>query len=236
MNLLYLDIETIPAGEESHAKLKYLYERKKKKHTERYAGDDDAEEFMTLEEFIDKTGTDGSFGRIVCIGYALNNSPAEILSGTEERMLERFWEIASSVDLFVGHNIRDFDLPFIMQRSMVLGVKPSWVRFEEPGIPKYKMNKFLDFARYKSAPIFDIMWEWNHWKDKWDNKTIEHVAMAMDIETPKQGIDGSQVFEFYKKGKLDEIMEYCKRDVETNRAVYKRMTFESAPTRETLPF
>jgi predicted PolB exonuclease-like 3'-5' exonuclease len=39
------------------------------------------------------------------------------------------------------------------------------------------------------------------------------------------GIDGSQVFDFYKAGKLSGIADYCKRDVETTRAVYKRMTF-----------
>lgn len=234
MNKLYFDIETIPASEESEEKLRYLYERKKAKHDNRMEEGDD--EFMSFGDFFDKTGTDGSFGRLVCIGYALNDKPAEALSGDERDQLRKFWEIVANVDLFIGHNVRDFDLPFIMQRSMILGVKPTWVRFEEPGVSKYKMTKFLDFARYRSAPIFDIMWEWNHWKDKWDNKTIEHIAIAMGIPTPKQGIDGSQVYEFYKKGKEKEIIEYCKRDVETNRAVYKRMTFEGVSDVEGEPF
>lgn len=234
MNKLYFDIETIPAGEESLEKLRYLYERKKGKYEDRMEEGDD--EFMSFEEFFDKTGTDGSFGRIVCIGYALNDKPAEALSGDERELLKKFWDLAANVDLFIGHNVRDFDLPFIMQRSIVLGVKPSWVRFEEPGVPKYKMNKFLDFARYRSCPIFDIMWEWNHWRDKWENKTIEHVALALGIPTPKDGIDGSRVYEFYKNGKVKEIVDYCKRDVETNRAVYKRLTFESLPSEERTPF
>lgn len=39
-------------------------------------------------------------------------------------------------------------------------------------------------------------------------------------------MDGSEVWEYFKKGKIKEICEYCKRDVEVNREVYKRMVFE----------
>jgi hypothetical protein len=64
---------------------------------------------------------------------------------------------------------------------------------------------------------------------KWSNNTagLEHLALALGIPTPKDGIDGSQVWDFYKAGKTNEILEYCKRDVETTRAVYKKMIFES---------
>src|SRR5579872_854778 len=131
MKRLYLDIETIPAGEDKLEQLKYLYEKKKGKFKKKKT--EDSEEFITFEEFVEKTGTDGAFGRIVCIGYAIDDKPAEALEGDEREMLEKFWSIAANADLFIGHNIRDFDLPFIVQRSMVLGVKPTWIRFEEPG-------------------------------------------------------------------------------------------------------
>ena len=71
--------------------------------------------------------------------------------------------------------------------------------------------------------------------DKWSNKGLEHLALAMGIPTPKEGIDGSQVNEFFKKGKTKEICEYCVRDVETVREIYKRMTFESIDSKN-LPF
>jgi predicted PolB exonuclease-like 3'-5' exonuclease len=34
------------------------------------------------------------------------------------------------------------------------------------------------------------------------------------------------VFEKYKAGKLNEVAEYCRKDVEATRQVYKRMTFQ----------
>ncbi|MBX4199231.1 ribonuclease H-like domain-containing protein [Candidatus Parcubacteria bacterium] len=234
MNKLFFDIETLPAPESAESTLKYLYERKVGK-----IPDDSERKVETFQEFADKTSFDGAFGRIFCIAYAMNDDPIECLSNgeNEKEVVQKFWEIAGRADLIIGHNIRDFDLPFIMQRSVILGVKPSWNKFVEPGKKPWDMVKFLDFARYKNAPIFDTMWEWSNWVDKWSNKGIEHLALAMGIPTPKgEGIDGSQVNEFYKAGKGKDICEYCKRDVETVRQVYKRITFESLPSTESAPF
>jgi 3'-5' exonuclease len=232
-NKLFFDIETLPAPESSREKLEYLYNRKMSK----VDPESDMAQ-MTFEEFFDKSGVDGTYGRICCIGYALNDEPVQVLSGPEDEkaMVEKFWELAGRCDQFVGHNIRDFDLPFIMQRSVILGVKPTWNKFQTPGQKPWEMKMFLDFARYKNSPIFDTMWEWSNWVDKWSNKTIEHIALAMGIPTPKEGIDGSQVNKFYLEGKLKEICEYCMRDVETTRAVYKRMIFENLPNTESAPF
>ncbi|MBX4195510.1 ribonuclease H-like domain-containing protein [Candidatus Parcubacteria bacterium] len=235
MNKLYFDIETIPAPESAEKTLRYLYERKQKKHKER----DGEEEFMTFEEFFEQTSFDGTYGRICTIAYALNNEPVQSFSGDETEMVRKFWEVAGRADLFVGHNIRDFDLPFIMQRSVILGVRPSWDKYLTLGVSKFRLPagvKYLDFARYMNLPIFDTQWEWNNWREKWSNKTIEHISLALGIPTPKDGIDGSEVWKFYKEGKVKEICEYCMRDVETVRAVYKRMTFEDLPNTESAPF
>jgi predicted PolB exonuclease-like 3'-5' exonuclease len=227
---LYFDIETIPAGEEWGEKLGYLHERYLKKQKDRGRAEEDINSY---EEFLDETGFDGAFGRIICIAYALDDEPLQVLSGDEKKMLEDFWNISANIDMFVGHNVRDFDLPFILQRSTILGVKPTWQLYEDPGVPKYKVNKFLDMARYRSCPIFDTQWEWSRWVDKYKNKTLEHIALAMGIPTPKEGIDGSEVYNFYKAGKIKEICDYCIRDVDTTRRVYKRMTFQG---QENLPF
>ena len=42
---------------------------------------------------------------------------------------------------------------------------------------------------------------------------------------PKETLDGSKVYPYYRAGKLAEIYEYCKRDVDTARQVYRRLTF-----------
>jgi len=112
-------------------------------------------------------------------------------------MLEKFWEIVDSISMlsvsgqwkdygvqFIGHNVMDFDLRFIYQRSIINKIKPAYD---------------LPFVRYRSYPIYDTMKEWT----KWSNSSIglEHIVLALGIPTPKDGIDGSQVYEFYKKVK-----------------------------------
>lgn len=221
MRRLYLDIETLPADDEKHKTLKFLFEKKKAKKNKKENCDDHAD----FEQYLLNTSFDGSFGRILCIAYAIDDQPVEVLDGSEneKEMLQKFWEMVKSISIpaanpnwpdygvqFVGHNVMDFDLRFIYQRSIVNRVKPAYD---------------LNFARYRSYPIFDTMREWVRWANS--NVGLEHVALALGIPTSKDGIDGSQVYEFYKAGKTKEICEYCKRDVECTREVYKRMNFLS---------
>lgn len=229
MDKLFFDIETIPAPEGSMEVLRYLYNKKISK-----LEPESDKAVDSFEKFVEKTSFDGAYGSVCCIAFAINDKPAEYISGDEKQMISKFWEIAGRSDLIIGHNIRDFDLPFIMQRSAILNVKPTWNKFEEPGKKPWDMVKFLSFARYKNAPIFDTMHEWDNWSG--NKKSLEHLCLAMGIPTPKEGIDGSQVAEYYKAGKIKEICEYCARDVEATRSVYKRMTFEGLASTTTLPF
>lgn len=231
MNILYLDIETLPADESSYETLKFLYERKLEKRAKRREMSEEViveeESKNGFEDYIKGTSFDGGFGRILCIAYGVNDDPIRVICNpeNEKKTLEDFWFVAKQCDLFVGHNVMDFDMRFILQRSIVLGVKPSWQRFgkKEWNNPD---QKYLSFARYQHMPIFDTMHEWAAWGgSRGGGIGLEHVALALGIPSPKDGIDGSQVFEFYKAGKVNEICEYCKRDVDTTRAVYKRMVF-----------
>lgn len=232
MKKLFFDIETIPAGNESREALEYLYERKigKKMKDKNCTRDEAVLELGDLEKFIDMTGLDGAFGRIACLAYAVNDDATRVLSNPsgdvagEKKLLEDFWFIAAQCDLFVGHNIIDFDLRFILQRSIILAVKPTWNRFKDPNVKPWDVHNYLSFARYSNHPIFDTMMEWSNWGNQ--KSGLEHVALSLGIPTPKEGIDGSEVAKFYAAGKIKDICDYCMRDVETTRAVYKRMVFE----------
>ncbi|MDQ1284325.1 MAG: pol exo2 protein [Patescibacteria group bacterium] len=214
MRKLFLDIETLPASEENHEKLKVIHSKREEKRDKK----------VDFEQYLLGTSFDGAFGRILCISYAIDNDPAEVLSaedGGEKEMLAQFWKIVKSISKeayntqypdygvqFIGHNVMDFDLRFIYQRSIVNGVKPAYD---------------LNFARYRSYPIYDTMKEWVKWANM--NVGLETLCLALGIPTPKDGIDGSQVWNFYQAGKAKEICDYCKRDVEATRAVYQKMTF-----------
>lgn len=197
-----LDIETIPAEEakreeiESDLAARTSLKRLKPESTE--------------DAFL-KTALDGNYGRILCLAYLKKPgmTKAEVLTGEEADILARFWELARDVNLFIGHNIIDFDMRFIYKRSVIHGIKPS---------------QWLSFARYRSNPMYDTMYEWEKWAFGAKIK-LDELAKVLGLKTSKQGIDGSQVYPNFLKGNVDKIYSYCKADVDLTQQVYERLQF-----------
>lgn len=201
---LFLDIETLPVSGEQLSIVKEFYEESRKKRARDFKYTE-----TNFDTYMRNTSFQGEFGRIFCIGYAVDNQPAESLSGDEKGILQKFWGIAKDADLFIGHNILDFDLRFIYKRSIIHNIRPS---------------RDLSFARYRSEPIFDTMKEWEKWGAQ--GASLHRLSISLGIASPKEeGIDGSQVYDYYLAGKHQEIIEYCKRDVEATRAIYKKIAF-----------
>jgi hypothetical protein len=201
MKKMFLDIETLPAEENMREIVRDIYERKLRKN----------KNLGTFEEYLEGTGLDGSFGRICCLSYAINDGPVACLADGEKAILQKFWQEARDVSLFVGFNVMDFDLRFIYQRSIILRVRPT---------------QELSFARYRNQPIYDVMHEWSRWSGL-GRTSLHGLAKALNLPSPKEGeIEGRLVAQAYADGRIKEIGEYCNRDVETTRLVYKRMLFE----------
>ena len=200
-NKLFLDIETLPADKDKHELLREIHQKKT----------EDGKKVKEFEDFVSQTTFDGAFGRIACISYAVNNELPQSLSGNEKEILEKFWEVAKNIDIFVGFNIMDFDLRFIYQRSILLGVKPT---------------KELIFARYRNNPIYDVMREWVKWNMQ-AFITLDVLAKALGIPSSKGGeVEGKNVAKAFEDGRIQEICEYCEKDVVVTRSIYKKMTFE----------
>jgi predicted PolB exonuclease-like 3'-5' exonuclease len=166
-----------------------------------------------VEEKYRKTSLEGHWGRVCCVGY-IKETPHRVdqgvLRGEEPAVLREFWELAQDVGQYVGFNIMDFDLKFLMQRSIIHGVKPT-------NVPS--------FARYRSDHIYDVMCEWLQWDNR-DHIRLDTLARALGVASPKEGMDGSQVYDYYLAGRLDEICQYCLRDVQATREIYRKMTFQ----------
>lgn len=198
---LFFDIETIPAADNQHEILKEIH-AKKLEDGKKVSG--------SFEEYLAATSFDGAFGQIICIGYAEDDKPVEVLKGDETQILKDFWNLAKTAGLFIGFNNMDFDLRFIYQRSVVCDARPS---------------VDLSFRRYANNPIYDVMHEWNKW-DLRSHISLDGLAKALGIPSSKGGvIEGKDVAKAFKDGRLDEICDYCKKDVEVTRAIYKKMVF-----------
>lgn len=169
----------------------------------------DAEE--TFETYLSKSGLGGEFGRIACLAYAIDDHDVEVLWGEEVDIVEGFWKAARGIERFVGHNIYDFDLPFIMKRSRILGVPPSWMP---------------NFARYRQTPIYDTMREWELWANRY--VALDTLAKALGLPTSKDRMSGADVASYFEAGRIEEICEYCVKDVVLTRHVYDKLTFGEA--------
>ncbi|MBI2855840.1 MAG: ribonuclease H-like domain-containing protein [Chloroflexi bacterium] len=209
---LFLDIETLP-GDES---LKQQIEGQitppgnisRPERIEQWMQDERSQE---VEKRYRATSLRGHAGRILCIGY-LKETPQDVvegvLTGDEADILRDFWTLAEDVDLFVGFNVLDFDLKFIVQRSIILGVRPG-------------MD--ISFNRFRNDQVYDVMVEWD--MGGRERISLDNLARAMVIESPKGDIDGSQVYDYFLAGRLQEIYDYCLRDVRATAEIYRRMNF-----------
>lgn len=110
-------------------------------------------------------------------------------------------------DLLVGHNIINFDLPFIFQRCLANNIA---------------VNPFIDLSEFNVHGVYDTMRAW--WMGGRNRVALDDLAWALGIESSKTAeVEGSRVFELYQAGKLAEIREYNLNDVRVTRKVYERM-------------
>lgn len=194
MKILFLDIETVPTPQA-------LAE----------SGLQDPQMQLDEKGIIKRLSLSAVTAKIFCLGYAVDpprDAPVEVLQGKEADIIRSFWKLAAEANLFVGHNVLDFDLRFFYQRSVINQIKPS---------------REIPFARFRSSPVFDTMHEWTKWGR--DFIKLDLLAKSLGIPSPKTDLDGSMVYEYYKADRHSEICNYCKGDVETVRKVYRRMTF-----------
>ena len=223
--ILFLDIETVPLTNslqdltEAHAKLwSQKFDQFKSRNPERYADSMDAAKAYSLEG-----GIFAEFGKIVCISVGIMTESAtsqrfrlkSFVGDDEKALLNEFAEMlnkwSSPGKQLCGHNIKEFDVPYICRRMIINGInlpevlniagkKPWEVQF----IDTLELWKFGDFKHYTSLNL---------------------LTTILGIPTPKDDIDGSMVSEVYYVHKdLQRIATYCEKDVFATAQVYFRFS------------
>lgn len=222
---IFIDIETIPATAQPiadyiAATIKPPATIKLPASIEKWHKESKAE---AVAEAIKKTGLDGAFGQVVCIGYDLHDSgqPEAVYGLDEPDLLTRFNAVLDTIPrnmhnatTVVGHNITGFDLRFLLQRYIVNGVRPHAI-----------INAAAK-AKPWDATVYDTMTQFAGFGNK---ISLDKLCMALGIPTPKGDMDGSMVGQAVADGRLLAVVDYCKHDVIAIRLAYRRMTFADAP-------
>lgn len=175
-----------------------------------------------IDEAVARAGLDAATGMIVCVGFAIEDEPACVISagGTEDE------DECETLDLFfsalngrvpansgrrptlIGHNLAAFDVPYILRRCIVQRIRPPlwWPRNPKPW----------------SDGLFDTMTAWSG-----DRGTIsmDRLCRVLGVPGKGDGPSGADVWPMAQAGKFAEIATYCREDVERTRQIHKRLTF-----------
>lgn len=224
-HLLFLDIETVPLSpkyEDLSDTWKTLWQAK-----HRTFKDTDESEKETYEN---RAGIYAEFGKIICVslGYFHHDKEknADIFrvksfyGDDEKTILQRLTALLakhfSDNDWqLCGHNVREFDIPYLCRRILANGL-PLPSLLDVSGRKPWEMN------------IIDTMQQWRFGDFK-NYTSLQLIAAALQIPSPKQDIEGKDVARVYWQEKdLQRIMEYCQRDVITVARILLKFKAESA--------
>ena len=217
MTYLYLDIETAPTDDpEIIAEITAgITPPKTITKAESLAAWEAETKPGLVAEAIGKTALNALYGRVCCIGWALGGEDVIADARTDKRALITgfFRDIAQErgnrLPVIVGHNVADFDIRFLRQRCIVLGITiPAWL----PVDPKPW-----------DRSVFDTMHAWGGPKGF---VTLDKLCRALRI--PGKGdFTGADVAAAFAAGKFDRIADYCADDVERVRQIHTRMMIAS---------
>jgi DNA polymerase elongation subunit (family B) len=167
-------------------------------------------ETVSLTPTDPKGALDALAGRIVCIGLLFddgeNVTEQALIDQDERRILEQFWKLIQPTDVFVGHNVLGFDLPFILQRSWILRVQPS---------------REVNLRKYYTTEVFDTMQVWTNW----GSKGVKLDVLAGALGCGNKSGSGVSVSVWWSARDFQTITKYCLDDVRITYRVFRRLMY-----------
>jgi len=175
-------------------------------------------ETVSLDPNLAKGALDALTGQLVCIALLIDDGVrlTEVaLAGEDEvQILTEFWDTIRPTDVLVGHNVLEFDIPFIRQRSWILGIRPSRV---------------IDARRYYTVDVQDTMMLWTNWSFK---KFITLDALGHALGCGQKSGHGMDVAQWWASRDLESIRDYCLQDVRLTYRIHCRLTYQQPHIRK----
>jgi predicted PolB exonuclease-like 3'-5' exonuclease len=155
-----------------------------------------------------------AFTQIVCVCAYDTDSKRKFKKASvdEKDLVSNFLGFISETKdpvIFGGHNIKGFDIPVIACRILAHGLQiPASLRvagkkpWEIPHIDTVEIMKF------GAGPYI----------------SLDAMCLILGVSSPKNGdVKGDGVWDAYKENKLDEIADYCGRDVNSWMHCYNKL-------------
>lgn len=213
---LFLDIETVSGFknfDELPDNMAALW-----KYKTRQFFKDPSEDIGPDEWYVSKAGIFAEFAKVVCIsvGYFLFDGNEiskfkvkSFASDDESVVLTDFVNLLKTyysdpkTSFICGHNIKEFDIPFLCRRMVINGI-------EFPTLLDISGKK-----PWETAHLLDTMDMWR-FGDYKNYTSLNLLSATLGIPSPKDDIDGSMVGHVYwQENDLERISLYCQKDVVT---------------------
>jgi|GEM_PF-3157412 len=152
---------------------------------------------------IETTGLDFPENRIISIAVKdIDNGSAEVfINIDEEVILNQFWQKIADAEEVIGFNVLEFDLPALIQRSVVKRVKIK------------KPKKVIDLRK----EVAGFWYSYN----KMTKGTLRLWSELLG--TSAKTLDGGQMIQAWLKEDFETVKIHNLEDVELTFLLYKRM-------------
>lgn len=176
------------------------------------------------ESYLSKSGIFAEFSRVICISVGAffrkndelyfkvksfkNENECDILTAFFTFITEKYGD---NEVILCGHNIREFDIPFICRRALIYKMR----------IPE--LLNFMGKKPWEVTKVIDTMeiWKFGDYKNF---TSLDLLAHLLGIPSPKSDLSGEKVgAAYWEEGRLNDIVKYCEKDVITTGRLIQRI-------------
>jgi hypothetical protein len=156
------------------------------------------------------------FSKVICISasYMLQDKKIKSFSGDEKTILIDFADMMQKLvrgkDTICGHSIKFFDIPFLIKRYILHSII----------VPNFINTNGL--KPWETGWIIDTNEMWNVGSNF--KTALAVVCNTLGIETPKDEMSGSDVYQkYWIDNDIESIVRYCEKDTIATMNVYYRI-------------
>lgn len=172
------------------------------------------------------SGVTPAFSRILCISVAVydgEKTHINTYSDPDEKVLitdflkiiQKLVGIKRPPYTIAGHNIKNFDIPFVIKRAITNGIEYST-------IPEHL--QISDKKPWDLGYILDTKEIWKCGSQLF-NETLDETCYTLGIASPKESLHGGEIYDhiYKKKGSIDEVVKYCENDANVVVEILKKI-------------
>jgi hypothetical protein len=155
------------------------------------------------------------FGHVVCVAWGVEPPTLEVhtlaarTADQERDLLQQFWQAIAALRgprCWVTYNGLDFDLPYLLRRSALLGI--------EVPVP-------VPLRRYALSEHYDVMQALANWKAA--ERLPLRIAARLFGLAKADGLDGAGVSTAWRAGQVEAIAAYCAQDARVTYELFRRL-------------